>query len=93
MLETTSGVTGVVFVSEWCNVCREMMPIMEQAAEALAGRCTFYTIDFDSSLNTAVACGVMVVPTLVLFKAGKSVDRVAGFIPEEKLLARVQAQL
>ncbi|MCM3243033.1 thioredoxin family protein [Cytobacillus oceanisediminis] len=43
----------------------------------------FYSVDVDESPNLPKQFGVMSIPTMILFKDGKEVDRVTGAIPEE----------
>jgi len=47
----------------------------------------------DHNGESAMKYGVMSIPTLILFKAGQPVERIVGFMPKEKLLARIKPHL
>ena len=50
-------------------------------------------LDADTNTNTMMAYGIMGIPTLILFKDGEAVERITGFMPKDKLLARLQPHL
>ena len=83
----------ITFFSEWCTTCAETMPIVEGLAEQLKGKADFYQIDFDENTQSDVNCGVLVVPTIVLFKGGQSAERIVGFQPEKKLRERISPHI
>ncbi|MEM1008701.1 MAG: thioredoxin, partial [Myxococcota bacterium] len=63
------------FWAEWCGPCRAIAPALEELADDLKGRAKIAKIDVDSNPQTATQFGVRNLPTLVLFNAGKEVDR------------------
>lgn len=76
--ETASGIILVDFYAEWCGPCRMMSPILEQVASELQGEAVIAKLDIDSEQKTAGQFRVTSVPTLVLFKNGKEVNRLIG---------------
>ena len=60
-------------------------PIVEELADDFAGKVKVCKLNVDENTKTAQAYGVMSIPTLILFKNGKEVDRVVGFRPKADL--------
>ncbi len=76
--ETKLGVTLVDFFAEWCGPCRMMTPVLEEVENEVKGQATIAKLDIDHSSAIAAKYQVTSVPTLVLFKDGKEVDRLIG---------------
>ncbi len=75
----------VMFVSQWCNTCAEMLPRLETLADESEKPLKAFQIDFDSNIDAAVAQRVMMVPTLIVFRHGAAVEKLTGSHPPEKL--------
>ena len=73
-----SGVVLVDFFAEWCGPCRMLGPILGDLAEKMKGQAKISKLDIDSAQKTTTNFQVTSVPTLILFKDGKEVDRVVG---------------
>lgn len=93
--ETTAGqgVCLVDFSADWCGPCRALAPILEQVATAVSGKASVAKIDIDASQRTTARFQVTSVPTLVLLKAGKEVNRVVGLRDANSLLKMVEGAL
>lgn len=72
------GLVLVDFYAEWCGPCKMVAPILEDIANEL-NDVVIAKLDVDQNLQLASQFSVSGVPTLVLFKDGKEVDRVIGF--------------
>jgi thioredoxin 1 len=83
----------VDFWAEWCGPCKMIAPILEDIAKDLDGKLTIGKLDVDDNQNTAMAFGVMSIPTLLLFKGGKPVERIVGYQPKQQLMGRLQPHL
>jgi len=83
----------VDFWATWCAPCRAIAPIVEQIAAENPGRLKVVKLDVDESGETSVRYGVMNIPTLLLFKGGKVVERWIGAQPKAMLLSRLQPHL
>ena len=82
--------TLVDFWAVWCGPCRMVAPVVDEIAREQTGKLKVMKLDVDENQNTAMAYGVMSIPTLILFKDGQPVERIVGFRPkgdmEKKIL-------
>lgn len=76
--EIQKGVTLVDFHANWCGPCRMLAPVLEQVAKDVKGKATIAKIDIDSEQKTAAHFQITSVPTMILFKNGKEVNRLIG---------------
>ncbi len=72
------GVTLVDFFAEWCAPCRMLVPILEEIAEQVQGKIQLCKVDIDQAQDIISELQVTSVPTLILFKDGKEVNRTVG---------------
>jgi len=69
----------VDFSASWCGPCRMMAPVLEDASDKYKGKYFFYQIDIDSAEELAQKFNVTAVPTIIVLKKGKEVDRTSGY--------------
>jgi thioredoxin 1 len=82
--------TIVDFWAVWCGPCKMIAPALEQIAEDYQDQIQVAKLDVDHSSEMAMKYGVMSIPTLILFKNGEPVERIIGFLPKDKLVAKLQ---
>lgn len=75
----------VDFYASWCGPCRMLAPVLEQLAGQMAGEVQFAKVNVDDSPMTANRFHITGVPTLILFRDGRRVDQVEGFMPPQYL--------
>lgn len=83
----------VDFWAEWCGPCKMISPILEEIAEEQAENLTILKLDVDANPRWAMEHGVMGIPTLLLFKDGEVVERINGYLPKPKFLAKLEPHL
>lgn len=83
----------VDFWAAWCGPCRAIAPIVEELSKEFEGQAVIGKLDVDNNQETAAQYGVMSIPTLLIFKGGKVVDRVVGVTPKAVLAKKLTAQL
>lgn len=88
-----SGVTLVDFWAPWCGPCQMQIPILGKVAEAVGSRATIAKVNVDDTPVAASQYGVRGIPTLVLFKDGKEVNRFVGVQRENALLSAIETAL
>jgi len=75
----------VDFTAVWCQPCKMLDPVVKQLAEEWSGQVKVVKLDVDDNPQLAMDYTIMGVPTLILFKGGKPVERVTGFQPKDRL--------
>ena len=68
----------VDFWAEWCAPCLLISPILKKIASEYEGKLKVCKINVDDNSKTASEYGIMAIPTLLVFKNGKVVDKVTG---------------
>jgi thioredoxin 1 len=84
--ETSEGVVLVDFWAPWCGPCIRQGPIIEKVAAAMAGLATVGKCDVDKASETPARFGIKGIPTLVILKDGKEVERFSGLQQEATLI-------
>jgi thioredoxin 1 len=80
----------VDFWAAWCGPCRAIAPTIEEIAEEYAGRVFVGKVDVDENPDTATCFQIFSIPTVLLMKNGKEVDRIVGCVPKEHLVAAIK---
>jgi len=91
VLESTIPVL-VDFYAEWCGPCKMAGPIIDEMAEEYKDRVLMVKLDVDQNQETAGKYGVMSIPTMILFKQGKEVERKVGFGGRSGIEALIKAE-
>jgi thioredoxin 1 len=79
----------VDFWAEWCGPCRMIAPSVEAVAEQFADTATVLKMNVDENTNVPQQFGIRGIPTLILFKGGKEVERVVGAVSREAMATLV----
>lgn len=74
----------------WCAPCRMIAPALEEIAGEMMGKIRIAKLNVDENPRTHAGLRVSGIPTLVMFKDGKEIDRVVGALPPPQLRAWIQ---
>ncbi|MDD1702217.1 MAG: thioredoxin [Methanoregula sp.] len=66
------------FFATWCGPCRMQTPIIEELAKKIGDAVEIHKVDVDENMALAEKYGIRVVPTLIIEKDGKIVQRMEG---------------
>lgn len=83
----------VDFTAVWCGPCKMIAPIIEQLHSEWRGKVKVVKCDADENPGVLMQYGILGIPTLMLFKGGEVKERVTGFLPKDKLVAKLNPHL
>ena len=83
----------VDFWAAWCGPCRTMEPVLQKLAGEMAGRLKIAKLNVDENPVTGGRFSVQAIPTMLLVKDGRILDRWSGAMPESMLRSRLAAHL
>lgn len=83
--EIKEGYVLVDFWATWCPPCRALAPIFAELSQEFSGEVKFVKLDVDRAGKTATQYGIRSIPTLILFKDGKQVQKWIGGRSKEDL--------
>lgn len=78
------------FYAEWCGPCKMLAPVLEEIAKENTNT-KFVKINVDDAQDLAMEYNVMSIPTLVVIKNGKEVNRVVGLVNKSELMGIINS--
>ena len=81
------------FTAVWCGPCKMIDPIVTQLATEWQCRVKVVKCDADQNPDLLMQYGIMGIPTLMLFKSGQLAERMTGFMPKDKLIAKIKPHI
>ncbi|MBN2505759.1 MAG: thioredoxin family protein [Verrucomicrobia bacterium] len=79
------GVVLVAFLEPWCGPCHLQLPILERVAERFGRRAMVALVNIDEACQVAVRFHIEAIPTMVLFKKGRTIRTLVGVHSEQEL--------
>lgn len=80
------------FWAEWCAPCRMLAPILEELKKKFKNM-TFAKVDIDKNKGLALRFSVEIVPTLLIFRKGRLINRIIGAMSLEELEKKLKKSL
>jgi thioredoxin 2 len=74
----------------WCGPCRILEPVIEELAGHMAGRVRFGKLNVDENPATAARFNVRSIPTLLVLRGGREIDRIVGVQPKTEIARRLE---
>ncbi len=75
--------------ADWCAPCRILSPIFEEISKEVKN-VKFFKLDVDENSEIASKYSILSIPTILLIKNGKEVDRIIGLTSKENLKSRIE---
>jgi thioredoxin 1 len=88
--QTKNKVVLVDFWADWCVPCRMMAPVLNDLAGDLKGNAYVGKVDVEQNRELAKKHNIRNIPTMVLFKNGKEVNRFVGVKTKDFLKSQIQ---
>ncbi|GAC1368910.1 MAG: thioredoxin [Candidatus Saccharimonadales bacterium] len=77
----------------WCNPCIAMEPTIKDLAADFDGKVDIAKLNIDENPDLAQSLDVMSIPTMLIFKDGKPVERIVGLTAKDKLAGILNAAI
>jgi len=77
----------------WCGPCRMIAPVLEELAAEMAGRVRIAKLNVDENPATSARFNVRSIPTLLILKSGREIDRLVGVLPKSEIKRRLDQAL
>jgi len=77
----------------WCGPCRMIAPVVDELARDYTSRVTVGKLNVDENPETALSFGIISIPTLLIMKDGKEVDRIIGAVPKQFIEEKLRKHL
>lgn len=81
------------FWATWCGPCLALAPSIEELAKDFDGKAVVGKLDVDKNPQIASQFGIRSIPTIIIFKDGKPVDKAVGALPKNQLAQKLENQL
>ena len=83
----------VDFWATWCGPCRKLGPVIDEIAENYEGKVKFVKVNVEESIETAKKYSISGLPSLLIFKNGEAVERMAGLMPKSTIISNIEKHL
>ncbi len=77
----------VDFWAPWCGPCRQMAPAFEEASGILSLQVQCLKVNTEEHQDLGAIYGIRSIPTLIIFKGTKEVERLSGAMSTGRLVS------
>jgi len=83
----------VDFWAAWCGPCRKLGPVIDEISESYSGKIKFAKVNIEDCMETAKNYSISGLPSLLVFKEGKAVERMAGLMPKSTIVSNIEKHI
>jgi thioredoxin 2 len=77
----------------WCGPCKMITPVLEALASEMAGRVRVAKLNVDENPATAARFNIQGIPSLLVLRGGREIDRIVGVTPKSEIARRLEQAL
>lgn len=88
--QTLKGIVLVDFWAAWCMPCKMLSPILNEVADEIGSKAKIAKLNIDEQQAIASKFNVRSIPTMILFKNGKEIDRIMGVKTKVHLMQKIE---
>jgi thioredoxin 1 len=87
------SVALIDFWAPWCGPCLALAPVIEELNKDYAGKVLVGKLNVDENPQTAECFQVFSIPTLLIMKNGREVERIVGCVPKKHIEVALKKHL
>lgn len=81
------------FWASWCGPCKMLLPVIDEIAKEYAGKIKVGKVNTDENMALSSKFQITSIPCLIVFKGGKPINKMTGFIPKNKIKEEIDSIL
>lgn len=83
----------VDFWATWCGPCRKLGPVLDEISGEFDGKVKFVKVNVDENVKTAKDYSISGIPSILVFKEGKALERLVGLMPKSTIISNIEKHL